>query len=58
MIEMTRAAFASAREIDAGLNRIDTDDLVYFLARDIVEMGAIRPARVAGSNCVFCSASC
>jgi glycosyltransferase involved in cell wall biosynthesis len=39
MIEMTRAAFARAREIDAGLKRIDIDDLVYFLERDIVEMG-------------------
>src|SRR5262249_33600253 len=38
MIGMTRAAFARACERDASLKRIDIDDLVYFLERDIVEM--------------------
>lgn len=39
MIEMSRMAFSRARDCGADLRRIDLEEWLYFLERDIVEMG-------------------
>jgi glycosyltransferase involved in cell wall biosynthesis len=39
MIEMARASFARIKARGHSLDRIDIDDIIYFLERDIVEIG-------------------